>query len=145
MLFVNISNNLKPLKEAWHYIFKCQCVWPFLLNLPLFKELELFNYNTLLLNFIDVNLFPSVLKQCSLFVIKTHKLVSSRVSVNILFPRAGQNKRLDILHQDFFFLLARSVQLSMSLIDVGFDLVELLNSPFGDINQSLDLFSCWCI
>ena len=45
------------------------------------------------------------------------------------------------MHEDLFFLAAGLVELSVSLINVRFNLSEFLNGPLGDVNKGFDFIS----
>jgi hypothetical protein len=46
-----------------------------------------------------------------------------------------------VLHDHLFLVLTRLIKLAMSLVDVVFDLRELLHSPLAHIDQCLHFFS----
>lgn len=57
----------------------------------------------------------------------------------VLFPRRGEYKGLDVLHEGLLFLLASPIELPMGLVNVILDLSEFLHGPLADVDKGLHL------
>ena len=76
--------------------------------------------------------------QLRLFSMQTSQTL---ILLHILFAAGSENELSDILHDHFFFILARFIKLAMSLVDVVLDLGELLDGPLAHIDQSFHFFT----